>query len=244
MEAIQQWFDTGCNYDEGLQLYASLKTCNKNLLRLFRLKNTIPNQKKLEYELSKGLNSKPVVKKTIPIQKVITIQAPIESVLFDETLIEKSKTIWLHELPTELHSVYLEATSLFRENCSLKWQLNFLPEEAETNALELIKKIQSNFERNKLLWQKIQYFMDHRKLPNSEPSKFEGMTPGKLVQRQQLLYASISKLKARLKENRKLYKETSVLNERDKYDRSIKKQEANLIQKNEELQAITRLIEG
>ncbi len=243
MDAIQQWFDNGCNYDEGLQLYASLKTCNKNLLRLFRLKNTVPNQKKLEYELSKFVNTKPVAKKTIPVKKVITITAPLESVLFDETSLEKNKTIWLHELPTELHPVYLEATSLFRENCSLKWKLNCLPEEAETTALDLIKKIQSNFERNKLLWDKIQYFLTHRKVALSALSEFEGMTPVKLLQKQQLLYAAISKLNARVKENRKLIQETTLLKERDKLDRFIKKQEANLIKKTEELQIITRLID-
>ena len=244
METIQQWVDNGGNYEEGVQLYANSKNCNKNLLRLFRLKFTQPNQKKLEYELSKQLELKPVLKKVVSVPKVVTIQPVDETVLFDEKKEEKARRIWLNELPEELHPVYLEATGLFRENCVLKFKLNNLPEEAEATALELIKKIQSNFDRNKLLWQKIQYFLDHRKLPNAEPSQYEGMTPGKLVQRQQLLYASISKLKSRLTENRKLYKETSLLSERDKYDRSIKKQEANLIQKNEELQAITRLIEG
>ncbi|MFM7853503.1 MAG: hypothetical protein ACKO96_16670, partial [Flammeovirgaceae bacterium] len=98
--------------------------------------------------------------------------------------------------------------------------------------------------RNALCWEKLDYWKTHKVAPKEAKGKFETLTPANLVKQERYLFASISKMKKRLAENKELLKTAVGVNEVKKLQRTIAKQESTLIAKNEELITIKRLING
>ena len=240
MEIIKEWLEGDCDYTFGVAIYGDLPKCNRNLLTMFQKKESAFNRDKLKNELRKYLNAPvvaPIIKKVIPVIKVNSVET---AVLANET----KQALFFHQLPPELQPVLLEAHQLFKENCFLKVQLNDLPEHAEKKALELQIKIARNFEQNGLCWKKIDYFLEHRVVPQSKQSEHENLTPAGLLRKQQLLYASISKLKSRLAENNTKLPLAVYVTDRTKLERVIMKQEENLLKQNEELLIISKTIDG
>ena len=132
----------------------------------------------------------------------------------------------------------------FKKNCYLKVTLNDLPAEAEDEALALQMEISENFKSNKICWQKIDFWLQHRVLPKVAQSSFEALTAAQLVKKQQYLYQNISKMKKRFDENLKKIESTESPQQKAQLKRIATKQNADLIKKNEELQLITKLIDG
>ena len=240
MEIIKDWFEGDCDYTFGVAIYGDLPKCNRNLLTMFQKKENSFNREKLKHELQKYIDAPvvaPILKKVVPVIKVTSVET---AVLANEA----KQALFFHELPTELQPVLLEAHQLFKENCFLKVQLNDLPQHAEKKALELQIQISRNFEQNALCWKKIDYFLEHRVVPVSSKSEYEGLTPAGLLRKQQLLYASISKLNSRLKENNEKLQTAVYVVDKNKVERMIMKQEQNLLKQNEELLIISKLIDG
>jgi hypothetical protein len=242
MEIIQEWLDGDCDYAFGVAIYSDLPRHNRNLLKTFQRKENTTNKEKLKYELKKYL--------TIPAVQFVRINKPKlinnNALNVEQSIIasENKKALFFHQLPPELQPVLLEAHQLFKENCFLKVQLNDLPQHAEKKALELQITIRRNFEQNALCWKKIDYFLAHRVIAPDVVSVYEGMTPAALLRKQQLLYASISKLNSRLKENNDKLKTAVYVADKSKAERLITKQEANLLKQNQELLIISKLIDG
>jgi hypothetical protein len=242
MEIIQKWFNDGCDYASGIVIYGNLPKHNPTLLRNFQKKQNSFNVEKVKYELKKFIETynqnvfvseiqKSVASAIIPVPEKVSETQKKEAVLF-------------HQLPEALRPVLLEANQLFKENCLLKVNLNELPAHAEKEALQLQLKIHDNLRKNELCWQKIDLFLEKRIIPEAPKHEFEGLTPAGLLRQQQLLYASISKLSARLKQNREQLEKVTVLAMKSKIERQISKQEANLLQQNEKLIIISNLIDG
>lgn len=237
MESVDKWFTNNCPYSEGVAIYSGLKTPNPNLLRLFKMKESAANLEKLKYELGKFKNSStPAVKKN-PEQTTVNIEATAVAS-------EKKQQLMFHELPPELRPVLLQANELFRKNCFLKVTLNDLPDGAENEALELQIQIDKNFKTNKLCWKKIDFWLQHRQLPKEVSSGFEKLTAAQLVKKQQYLFQNISKMQKRFDENLRLISSSENIPNKSRLQRLMTKQDADLIKKNEELEIITKLIDG
>jgi hypothetical protein len=251
-EQIQAWFDSGCDYQEGIRLYESV-VHNRNLLRLFKLTDTEQNRKILANELKPFL-PKPVKKKPVAVvshqpKKTVEVKAEapkqiVISELYDHPEYLRKKQLFFHQLPPELRPVYEEATRLFRENCRLKVELNELPAEAQNKALEIQLQIHRNFETNHTLWSKIQYWQDYKLIPKDKKSPIDGLTPAQLLRRVNLLDASISKYNKEIKNNRQLHDQAATLQEKKNILRKIIRQEAALISKTEELNQVKNRIDG
>lgn len=251
MNAIEKWKANGTPYDEGVLLYASLPTHNKVLLKNFQKKQTPQLLEKLKYELSKIDKSEKAV---VPVKKEIAKKTNIgQNVSKNEVVqyIEQQQiqyttkqALYFHELPEELRPTLLEANTLFKEMCLLKVQLNELPAEAETKALKLQTDISQKQKKNALCWEKLDYWKTHKVAPKEAKSEFESLSPANLLRKEQHLFASISKMKKRLAENKELLQTAKGVNEVNKLQRTIAKQESTLIAKNEELITIKRLING
>jgi hypothetical protein len=248
MNAIEQWKSKGTPYTDGVLLYATLPGHNKVLLKNFQKKQSPQLHEKLKYELSKiDKADKGIVK---PIKDALVgrldnkpnnFTQVIE--LHQEQLVTK-QALYFHELPEELRPVLLEANTLFKEMCFLKVQLNELPAEAETTALELQIKIADKQTQNELCWKKLDYWKDHKIIAKQPTGKYENFTPANLVKHEQYLFSSMSKMKKRLAENKTLLTTANGINELNKIQRTIAKQESKLIAKNEELLQIKALING
>ena len=251
MNAIEQWKAKGTPYNEGVLLYASFPSHNKVLLKNFQKKQTPQLLEKLKYELSKIDKSEKAVvplKKEIPKKTIIgqnVSKSEMVQYIEQQQIQHTTKqALYFHELPEELRPTLLEANTLFKEMCLLKVQLNELPAEAETKALQLQTEISQKQKRNALCWEKIDYWKTHKVAPKEPKGKFETLTPANLVKQEQYLFASISKMKKRLESNRELLKTTVGITKLNKLQRTISKQESTLIAKNEELLKIKALING
>lgn len=253
MNAIEQWKANGTPYNEGVLLYASLPAHNKMLLKNFQKKQSPQLLEKLKYELSKIDNSVQTVKnvqKQIKTEQNGTNQPKrnktelVQYIEQQQIQYTTKHALYFHELPAELRPTLLEANTLFKEMCLLKVQLNELPAEAETKALELQTEIAQKQKQNALCWEKLDYWKTHKIAPKEAKGKFETLSPANLVKQEQYLFASISKMKKRLELNRELLKTASGVIELNKIQRTIAKQESTLIAKNEELLKIKALING
>lgn len=266
MDAITQWFDNNTPYDEGVSLYEKLPNHNKILLKNFQKKQSGVHHEKLKYELRKisdSVNKTAVTSKSELLPKKQTKMYETEVLYKNGQSLSKSaenqivqhiaqtetenktkQAIYFHQLPSELQPVLLEANTLFKQMCLLKVQLNNVPAHAEKKALAIQTEIAKKQKENALCWQKIDYWQEHKTAPKLQNSDFSNLTPANLVKKEQYLFASISKINSRLKQNRIDIKKTTSVPELNRLDRLISKQENTLITKNEELITIKRLING
>ena len=242
MEILQKWFNDGCDYALGVVIYSQLPKHNPTLLKNLQRKQNSFNAEKLKYELKKYLEHFRQNAFVQDIQKEVAQlpAAPVKKV----TESEKKQAVLFHQLPESMRPILLEANQLFKENCLLKVNLNELPAHAEKEAIAIQIKIHNNFKKNQLCWQKIDLFLEKRIIPEPAKHGFENLTPAGLLRQQQLLYASISKLNTRLKNNREALEKATVLAVKSKIERQIAKQEENLLQQNEKLIIISNLIDG
>lgn len=228
---INLWFEKGCNYEEGVLLYASVKGCNFILLKNFKKKETPALKEKLKYELKKHLQVEP--KALLELKNEVENKKP-STISYEKT--------FFHELPEELRPVLLEANQLFREMCFLKVQLNELQPMAEEEALKIQLAIVGKRKKNELCWKRIDYYKKHKVLIQPKPRKIEQIPPARQLQKEQYLYAAISKLRKRLEENRSELEICIDFKEKNKLKRKIQKQESNILDKEEELQLLKDLI--
>ena len=246
---VEEWFANGKDYDAGVVLFNKLGA-NKLLMRNFLRNSSVANQRKLEYELGKFLPK--VTKTAISTENGTngtngnfdTIEKTVQYIEQSFQEATKKQAIYFHQLPPELQPELLAANTYWRENCLLKVQLNELPDEAENEAMKLQLKIAANWKANALCWSKIDYYLEHKTLPKEAESEFEKLSPGELVKRQQYHFQNISKIKSRLNENRVLLGKAEKVTEKARLERLVAKQEADLLKKNEELQTLTRLVDG
>lgn len=242
MDTIKKWFSNGCDYPSGLIIYASIPKHNKLLLKNLQRKNNSFNAEKLKYELKKFLEKH---NQEVFSERIKTEVASIVNPIKKEKLRSEQKTaVLFHQLPEELRPVLLKANNLFKENCMYKVALNELPQHAEKEAIALQLKIHSNIKENALCWSRIDFFLENRVIADAPKTEFEQLTPAGLIKRQQLLYASISKLKSRINCNKEILKSEETVATRSKIERQILKQEENLLNQEENLLAISNLIDG
>jgi hypothetical protein len=242
MEAVKDWIDSGCDYASGVRLFEQIGK-NKLLMRQFSRNSSISNQKKLEYELRKFLpiEAKQMVEKVQHIAQSINVEAIVEHQVQQY---ESKQTELIKQLPEELLPVLFRANLLFRESCILKLQLNNMPDEAEAECLKIQLQIDDKFKENRLCWKQIDHYLEHKQLPKIAKSQFDNLTPAELVKRQQYHFQNISKLKKRITENRKVLSTTDSVSVKARLERTLAKQESDLLAKENELQTLTNLVNG
>lgn len=240
--SVKDWFDNKCPYEQGVQLYAILPGCNPTLLKNFTKRQSPQLYEKLKYELKKKLNDAPVVKQN-EVQTIQTVEKeeinPISNAL---QMSSKKEPVYFHQLPEELRPVLLDANNHFREMCLLKVQLNELPGHKEKEALSIQLQINALQKKNALCWKKIDYYQEHKQMLQEKEKEAINLSPAKLLQKEQYLFSSISRLKKRLKENKQLQKVANSIKECNSLSRKIAKQHANILNKETELQHVKELI--
>lgn len=239
---VEEWIAAGCDYASGVALYNEIGK-NKLLKNTFARNKSIANQKKLDYELRKFLpiEAKPMVEKVSSIAQFINVEAIVEHQVKEY---ESKQTELIKQLPEELIPVLLKANLKWKENCILKLQLNSLPDDCEDAALKLQLQIDANWKENQLCWKQIDHYLEHKQLPKIAKSQFDNLTPAELVKRQQYHFQNISKLKKRITENRKVLSTTDSVSVKSRLERTLAKQESDLLAKENELQTLTNLVNG
>jgi len=119
---VNDWFNNGCNYQEGVLIYAGIKQSKMNLLRLFKLKQSNYNLEKLKYELSKFKEVE--IKETVISEVIEKPKSTPESKPQEPAPTSNYKTLLISDLPVELHPTFIQQKNNFATACSLKIQLN------------------------------------------------------------------------------------------------------------------------
>jgi len=243
---VEEWIAAGCDYGSGVALYNEIGK-NKLLKNNFARNKSIANQKKLEYELRKFLpvDEKEKSVKRNPIVDIALKAIEVEAIVEHQVQqYESNQPELIKQLPEELLPVLFRANLLFRESCILKLQLNNMPDEAEAECLKIQLQIDDKLKENRLCWKQIDHYLEHKQLPKIAKSQFDNLTPAKLVKRQQYHFQNISKLKKRITENRKVLSTTDSVSVKARLERTLAKQESDLLAKENELQTLTNLVNG
>lgn len=241
-DLVKQWIEGGMDYSSGVALYEQIGK-NKLLKQNFSRSNTISNHKKLEYELRKFLPAEVTIPKINleNIPETINVESIVEALVQQQ---ESKQMDLIKKLPPEMLPTLLTANLKWKEACLLKLQLNNFPDEAESESLKIQLEIDAKIKENALYWKQIDYYLEHKILPKEPKSGFEELSPAKLVKRQQYHFQNISKLKGRIKENRKFLSTTDSVKLKSKLERTVAKQESELLKKESELQILNTLVNG
>lgn len=246
MERIIFWLESkDSDYFEGLRLYESLPTHNKNLVRNLKRTESAFNRQKLIYELKKVVNV-PIQKKELPTSTtspVVEITISPSPVLTSVQIQEKKTVPLFHQLPAQVRPILLEANNLFKENCLLKTELNELQADQEAEALSIQVLIDRNEKANTLAWSKIDYYLEHKCLPPTSKVSLSKWSIDKLMYKRNLLEASLSKQRKRLTANKD---KLSILEGKElhKLQRTVAKQEKAVLEKEEQLFKIKEELNG
>lgn len=232
---IKEWFTNGCNYEDGVAIYASLKTAKPNLIQLFKRKKSNAFLEKLKYELSKH---KYDVSSFTPLQieKPKTVKPAIT--LHKEPPAYKS--VLIADFPVALHPVYIQQKNDFATACSLKIQLNNLPADDEENALKLCLEIDRLFNAIELAWKKLDHYTEHKTILEVQTNDFSGLTPAQQIQRRNTKRSNLTKAKKRLE----VLRSRASLNksQQTKKEVAIEKQLSKINQIEEDILQLTNLI--
>ncbi|WP_417365552.1 hypothetical protein [Flavobacterium beibuense] len=246
MEAIKKWLQDPEDYFAGVALYEKLPGCAPALLTRMKRKETAQLRDKLIYELKKHIpaEEKQILQKrqSSPSSKEIATPKNKAVKVIPERYNPKESVLY-HQLPAELRPVLLEAHNFFNEMCLLKVSLNELLPEQEEEALELQLQIYTLRKNNELRWAKIDYWKEHKRIPEKPVTKEEKMNSAQLVKRQAHLWSSIGKLEKRYELNKQLLEQADTIKEKTRLEKAIAKQGANLLKQKSLLEAVTALIE-
>jgi hypothetical protein len=195
---IKSWFSSQGSYADGLKLYSQLPTCNVNLLRSFARENT-SNFLKLKYELKKALlsGSSVIVSKTenVPTEpkKAVSVEPLLKEIIKQSSAVSFEKET-MAMYPMELHSTYRQRVSDFYLACELKFQLNSIADDDESDALKIIIQLDDLWTKIDRAWMVLGHWKDHNRImPTESHEDFSQVSGNKLVMLRDNLQSSISK---------------------------------------------------
>lgn len=236
---IKEWFEKGCDYKSGVDLYEKYGR-NKILLRRFRRLNSPAIYSKLKYELSKLISEKPQqfvfnenkVTNTVELRVSKSVDVIKKSIKVREMTVKP-----ISAYPVELHEVYKKRVESFYSAASLKQQLNDLSEDQEEESLAIQLEIWRLIKQNEKCWRLLKHYDKTKQiLPDKSDVDYSGLTPQELVNQRQRLYVNQSRRAITLKKKKLEYDQE--LNPARKL-----RIEDFILRKTEELQIIENNIE-
>ncbi len=233
---IQNWINSGCNYNEGISLYAKLPGHSKNLVRLFLLKDNARNREKLRYELEKHIETKPP-ESTAPPKAPEKVNLQVNS-----TSKANAHFYRLNQLPTSLHPLAIKQRTDFQEAISLKLQLNELHPDEEGVALEICLQIEDLFDAIETAQKVLDHYVDHKVVLNLSPRNYKDYSGGQLADARRNKRTSVTKYKKRVQALQEKSLQNLSKNDQNKTEIQLQKAKGNLLKHEMELQQLTELI--
>ncbi|SDT15525.1 hypothetical protein SAMN05192545_2893 [Maribacter dokdonensis] len=235
MDAIAQWFAGDKDYHQGVALYAAMPHKKTHVLKTLNRGKTSRNMSLLVSLLRTAKNipapePEPLVVVNRPKNPD---QAQINQELNRQQIAQESARreftgVRLGDLPAELRPRYQEAHAIFFAMIELKFALNDLPDNANEDALNIIKQLMELDEKRDLIWKELNHWKLHRTLLPVPEDPFEKMTPIQIVQAKTNLKSNISKLKKRIDKKYEELEAVSNGHDRLMIESSIRKSEKTL----------------
>lgn len=237
--SIQEWFDTGCNYESGIVLFSKLSN-NKALLRLFQSRKSSLNVRKLQIELRKIQTQNTPVQKQ-PVSREIRKIEQVKIEASPENKVITSKPI--SSYPVELHDTYKLRIQTFLKAATLKLQLNEVDEEDTETALSIQEQIWALFKKNEKCWKILDHYDETGQiLPTKSKKDFSKLSAQALVNQRQRLYVSVSKRRKTIeKMEEELESETNEAI-KERLQKKIRKKIKELQSRQNDIDALSKLI--
>ncbi|WP_340074527.1 hypothetical protein [Leptobacterium sp. I13] len=242
---VNTWFENGCNYQEGITVYASLKGHSPNLVRLFLRGQTLRNEEKLKYELGKH-RQRP--KRHSTADKEAKKKAPrgvspaIKEAVINPPHLPANYFYRLNQLHPGLHQLAIKQRNDFQTAIAAKLRLNELHPEEEGEALKLCLQIEDLFDAIESAQKVLSHYVMHKVVLNLEPMSFSDLTPAQLLQRRNNKRAAIAKLKGRIAGYKKQLANEMPTAKKTKLKTQLEKIHRKLLQHEIELQQLNELI--
>ena len=251
---INEWFDNGCNYQEGVTLYGSLKGHSPNLLRLFLRKQSNANSDKLKYELGKYRKSTktkivtPAIKQKPQKLKLNShfdnLNTGNDYIKVDPKTANSKKGSFfsLNELHLDLHPLAIKQRNDFQTAISLHAQLVRLHPDEEGAALKLCIQIEDLFDAIETTQKVLDHYVKHKVVLNIEARNFKDLSPAQLLQSRNNKRISVSKYKKKVATLRLQLGQNLSKSEKTKTEVALEKAENKLLHHELELQQLNELI--
>ena len=236
---VNEWFNNGCNYQEGIVLYGTLKGHSINLHRLFLRKESISNAEKLKYELGKHRKLATTKSVTPPSKEPQQINLIVDG----SPKIPKPQNnsfYRINQLHKDLHPLAIKQRSNFQTAISLHSQLTKLHADEEGAALSLCIEIEDLFDGIETAQKVLDHYVSHKVVLNIEPRSFDNLSPAQLLQSRNNKRISVSKYKKKI-DTLKLGQIGSK-SEKTKTEVALEKLKKKLIIHELELQQLNELI--
>jgi hypothetical protein len=242
MGKINNWFESGCDYQSGITLYLSIEGHRSNLVRLFLRKESPRNLEKLKSELRK-YREKTTDKKTDKIVNTATQSNPI---INDKALDKSYKGYFyrLNQLPTQLHDLSIKQRNDFQTAIKLHLQLGNLHPMEEGAALKFCIEIENLFDSIETAQKVLDHYVQHKVILDIKPFDFSDLTPAQLLQRRNNKRASVSKYSKNVKTYKKQLQGDTSQSEKTKLEDLLEKANAKLLNLEMEIQQLNKYING
>lgn len=233
MEAIQQWFDNGAPFEEGVAIYKALPVTSPKVLRCLDRGKNAYNTSLLIKELRQYKTAPPEPPK--PKKVVIKPKIATDVVIAIEHLQQQQKAVSSErffkpikyaELPPQLKLRYREVKDVFYQMCDLKFALNDLPAKEVEKALAIQLQIEELDTQRSLIWKELEHWQKHKTELPSTSEDFSKLPPAKLVLKKANIKSSITKLNKRIDNNYKALSE-----EKDKHQAILIENKINKAEK-------------
>lgn len=249
MNEISQWFQDQ-DYAKGVELYSTLPNAKSRVLANLKRGKNDKNMAVICRALRTFKSAEPerAPAKKISKPKPVSKPAPPEAIMDRKEVIEQSagsyfKKIKYGELPPELRVRYKKLKDLFYEMCDLHFLWLDLPDEAESQALELQLQIFDLDEQRDTIWKELDHWDTYRTiLPTKSSEDFTALSPRDLYLKKANTASSISKISKRIEGwKEKMEAEPEKVKKR-KISQQINNSEKTLHQHEINLQKILELL--
>lgn len=238
---IQEWFDTGCDYEAGVILYSKFSK-NKVQLRLFQSRNSVLNLRKLKFELRKIQHQKPALKYK-PVAREIKKNDRVKVEDSPEKRVITSKPISAY--PVELHDVYKLRIQTFLKAATLKIQLNKVEEDEWETALELQSEIWELLQKNQKCWGILEHYdATGQILPTKSKRNFSNLSAQARVNERQRLYVRVSKRRRTIENMEADFSKETNEAKKGRLQKNILKKKKQLQHLQNDIDALSKLIKN
>lgn len=243
---VNDWFNNGCDYWEGVSIYIALKQSKPNLIRIFKLKQTAYNTEKLKSELKKY--KEVLLKETKYVQTTSEkVNSPVDNSFISEITaelkpIQPYKPSLINEYPVELHPTYIKQKSDFTTACSLKIQLNSLAPDAEFEALKLCLEIETLFDAVEQAWKILDHYSETKTILEIKETNFIDLSPARLLQRRNQLRSTISKTKSKINTYKTAFEKATTIALKTKLTVQMQRAKEKQLQLEDAVEKLTALI--
>tara|TARA_R110002124_G_scaffold285057_2_gene463116 strand:- start:473 stop:1225 length:753 start_codon:yes stop_codon:yes gene_type:complete len=243
---VNEWFDKGCNYMDGVLIYGKQKGHSPNLLRLFLRKQSTNNEKKLEYELGKfkDLNSLKTPKKILFKNKTESTKSTIgsSSGLAPSSQNLNSSFYRIKDLHPDLHDLAIKQRNDYQLAISLHSKLVQLHKDQEMEALDYCIQIEDLFDSIEAAQKVLDHYVKHKIVIRTSAKEYKDYNAAELIKAQMNKKTSVSKFKKKVEAAKKALTENLSNNERNKAEIHFQKVEQKLISHEMDLRELEQLI--